>query len=95
MELQVRVCDVCGEVTRRTRRYEINREGDNLAVIVDLCSRHASPLEAFLTRKDGEDEKVGAAATPKPTKTPRRPRRSGVKATTLDEIEEGKRKSGG
>lgn len=89
VQVRVRVCDVCGEVSRPTREYKVLRD-DKATVSVDLCSRHAQPLEVFLAKQEGgeplppvEEHERGAT----PTKTPARRRKSSIRATALEEIE--------
>lgn len=91
MQVRVRVCDVCGEVSRPTREYKVQRD-DKATVGVDLCSRHAAPLEVFLAKREGSEplpdveEHEGRKELPVPRGTTRR-RGSRVKVTSLEEIE--------
>jgi hypothetical protein len=92
MKVRVTVCDVCGEVGRETTPYKLQRDGeDKTQVTVDLCSRHAAPLDALLTKK-------GQAPTEQPVTAPakapvRRRRPTTIKATSLEEIEAQKKKA--
>lgn len=91
-KMRVTVCDVCEEVGRPTRAYRIQRD-DKAAVSVDLCSRHAAPLEAFLTK--GREEEAGEESAPPSTEQRavpiRRRRGPSIAVTAMDEIERQKK----
>jgi hypothetical protein len=91
-KVEVTVCDVCKEVGRATRGYRVQRD-DRVAVSVDLCSRHAGPLEAFLSK--ASEVRVEESATPAPAKraATRRRARGGLTVTTMEEIEAQKKQS--
>lgn len=79
MEITVRVCNVCGQVGRETKRYTIGDEEGNSAV-VDLCDKDDS--QAALLYGD-------LSASPsiaKPSATRRR-RNTPSKVMTMEEIE--------
>jgi hypothetical protein len=93
MKVQVTVCDVCGEVGRETTAYKIQRDGETgRQVTVDLCARHAAPLEAFLTKRREATAPEPSASVTRTAARRRRP--TTIKATSLEEIEEMKRKGG-
>lgn len=82
--IEVVVCDVCRELGRPTRTYELRRDDED-PVLKELCARHGAPFDALL---DGVTP-TKRAATPTPaTETPPRRRRRTTPIVTLEQIEE-------
>lgn len=48
-EIQIVVCDVCGQMDRRTTRYRISK--GKSSTHYDLCEEHAQPVEDIIATK--------------------------------------------
>lgn len=56
VEVSVRICDVCKRQGVPAQQYELRRlSGDKEAISLDLCARHAQPVEALLGIARGDD----------------------------------------
>lgn len=77
VEVTVRVCNVCQDRARETKRYTVGDESGRGAE-VDLCEEHGEPLEGFL----GEPPKRGPKGPQK-----RSSGRSRIQVTPIEEVE--------
>lgn len=80
VKLELTVCNVCQDPTRRTKRYKVT--GERREVEPDLCQEHAGFLEELLGQRPPKPRAKRAT-----TRGPRRTKSNGTPIMTMKEIE--------
>lgn len=84
MKLEMTVCNVCQDPTRKTKRYKVS--GERGEVEPDLCQQHGAFLEDLLAQRTPRSRRktTTAAVT---GRSPRRTKSNGTPMMTMAEIE--------
>lgn len=77
MQISITVCNVCQAVDRQTTTYKVESWNDSRRVTLDLCSEHASPLEAFLSTDSPTTDGVTSTTEAPKKRASRSGRRTG------------------
>ena len=76
-EVTIVVCDLCGAMDRRTRRYQIATGAQparyDKSAQYDLCEEHAAPVEAIIATKQPLPDSSGETAVPGAASSPAGP----------------------
>ncbi|ANT41080.1 DNA binding protein [Streptomyces phage Nanodon] len=86
MKIELTVCDLGQEVGEPTQSYTVTTEGRS--VELDLCQKHAAPLEELLNRGSREPDPKPVKASPSPTAAPKKRAARRPRVVSLAEIEE-------